>query len=82
MKLHELWLLLLVLLQVGDYINVLLLILCHFLVEHEGVRIVSFIFIISLFVITKYVVTPVSTIALCEDGVYQIGCCKTSLALF
>ena len=42
-------------------------------------KIVFFKFFYCVFGITKYLVSPVPTIALCEDGGAQIGCCKISL---
>ena len=42
MAMHNLWLLPLVVRRVGYYLNVLILILCHFVVEYEGVEFLSF----------------------------------------
>ena len=56
----------------------LILILCHLVVEDEGVEFLSFIIINGVFGITKCLVALVSTIALCEYGGYRTGCCKIS----
>ena len=45
-------------------------------------RIDLFLFINGVFGNTNVLVAPVSNIALCEDGGYQIGCYKIILVLF
>ena len=65
-------------LQVGDSFHVLILILLHLVVEHEGVDF-FFLFINGVFRITNILVALVLTIAFFQDNGDQIVCFKISL---
>ena len=66
---HEIWLLPWVMCKFVDSLHVFILILCHLVVEPEG-EVGVFLFFIGVFVITKFLVVPVSNIQLCEDSGY------------